>query len=98
MAMKAENVNIVWTPDTDLYRTNPTRGLVDVVLAPDSGDPRQPNCYGVCAEGWEHATEDERMRMVQCMILEMRSDGISVERIREAITKIDEYRHFPFTV
>jgi hypothetical protein len=36
--------------------------------------------------------------MVQRMILEMRSDGISVERIREAITKIDEYRHFPFTV
>jgi len=96
--MKAASVIITWTPDRAPYESYSTRGMIEVTPFPEQSAQTHPMSVGACSAEWINADEQGRLRLMQRYVTVMlHQDHLAVEAVREQISRIDEYRNFPFS-
>jgi len=96
--MKATSVIFSWTPDRAPYERYSTKGMIEVTPFPEQSAQTHPMAVGACSAEWINADEQGRHRLMQRYVTVMlHQDHLSEERVREQISRIDEYRSFPFS-
>lgn len=96
--MKAASVIITWTPNRAPYEKYSTRGVLEVTPFPEQSAQTHPMAVGACSAEWINTDDPGRRALMQSYVTVMlRQDHLSVETVREQISKIHEYRDFPFS-
>lgn len=96
--MKAAAVLIAWTPNRAPYETYCTRGMMEVTPFPEQSAQTHPISVGACSAAWTSTDDSGRHALMQSYVTMMlRQDHLSVEMVRKQISKIHEYRDFPFS-
>lgn len=96
--MKAASVIITWTPNRAPYEKYSTRGVLEVTPFPEQSAQTHPMAVGACSAEWINTDEHGRRHLMQRYVTVMlHQDHLPVEMVREQISRIDEYRNFPFS-
>ncbi|MGO4386743.1 hypothetical protein AB4Y85_04345 [Microvirga sp. 2YAF29] len=97
--MRAIDAMIVWTPDREPCQTNSNAGKVEVATIPEP--PRLkafPMSAGACDHDWREAANQGRIALIQPYFSQMiHRDGIQEAVARAALSRIDEFRDYPFS-
>jgi len=97
--MKALEANVFWTPNRGPYEAYPTKGTVDVTRKPEQGSVYHPMSVGACSCDWTDTDDEGRRKLMQCFVTAMlHKDNLPLDVVRNAISQIDEYAAFPFSV
>ena len=97
--MRSADALIVWTPNRETHAANPTRGKIRVFQFGQQDDPYYASSVGACDLNWNTTDDGGRLALMQRYVTVMLyEDDMELDAVREAITQIDEFRKFPFSI
>lgn len=97
--MKAIEAILCWTPNRDIHLSSPLCGQVVVTSDVMEALNAHPMSVGAVYVPWSETDDAGRHRMMQSWVTTMvHEDNIRIEVVRAAVTQIDEFRDFPFSV
>jgi hypothetical protein len=97
--MRAIDAMFVWTPDRGGWKGRPLSGQIAVTVIPEARELKEHPCSaGACDHDWREADDKGRQQMLQRLVSQwLYQDEIPIAVVRAAVTKVDEFRDFPFS-
>jgi len=90
---------IVWTPNRDPFKDQPTAGGVVVTTIPEPSELKaHPMSAGACDLSWREADDNGRRALMQRYFTQMvHRDGLKEEAVRAALSVIEDFRGYSFS-
>jgi hypothetical protein len=90
--MLAKDAMIVWTPNRDIWKDNPTAGQIVVTTIPEASALKaHPMSAGACDHGWKELDDGGRRDLLQRYFTQIiYRDFLEEAVVRKALSVIDD--------